>query len=235
MVRNPWLSIGAENKRDFETTHHRQRIRARWPFACIGSLDGLPDHGHLLRSRACRPGSTQPDWKGLARLQPARWNSVRSAGEGKNPSDDGAGGVTVSKRTHRVPQGLLETARRMGDDPETQRHGVRCRDTGAVTERLCRLDDRCIRWNVERFSHGVARVSPRYRISNLRNPGQPKRSGCSASLPGERRRRGHGDRPGTGQFNPAARWSLLRRAQSFPASISAAQTPSRAPAPRWRT
>jgi hypothetical protein len=54
--------------------------------------------------------------------------------------------------------------------------------------RLRRLDDRCVRRNIERLGHGVAGVSSRYRISNRRNPGPPQGSTCSASLPCERHR-----------------------------------------------
>src|SRR5262249_49687957 len=83
----------------------------------------------------------------------------------------------------------------MGDDPKTQRHSVRRRDAGAVTERSRRLDDCCIRRNVESLGYGVAGVSRRYGISNRCNPGASQRPTCSASLPSKSGRCGHRNCP----------------------------------------
>jgi len=40
-----------------------------------------------------------------------------SRAKGKNPSDDSAGGVSVTKCADRAPQGVFEVVRRMSDNP----------------------------------------------------------------------------------------------------------------------
>jgi hypothetical protein len=66
-----------------------------------------------------------------------------------------------------------------------------------LAERFGGLGDRSIRWNVERFAHGVSGVTPRYRISNRRYPRPPQRLVCSSLLPCEGRGNSNGNCTGS--------------------------------------